>query len=198
MEKILFFDCETSGFIKKSLSFDDPEQAWLVQIGAILTNEKETIDEIDYLIKANGREINYHAEQVHGFNVEKTESDGIDELIAAEQFGQLLSQADRIVCHNLMFDWQYVYQLMQRNMDDLSDNALAAFYLERKSFCTMKNKNVINFCGLKNKNGRPKWPKLKELHEILFDKGFDNAHDAMADIIATKDCYFELLERGII
>jgi len=197
-EKILFFDTETSGFIKKALSYDDPDQAWLVQIGAILTNGNEQIDEINCLIKANGREINYHAEQVHGFSAEKTEAEGLDELIAAENFGQLLAQSDKIVCHNLMFDWQYVYQMCQRNINDLSDDARAAFYVDRPAQCTMKDKRVIKFCGLKNKNGRPKWPKLIELHEILFDKGFDNAHDAMADIIATKDCYFKLIERGII
>jgi hypothetical protein len=28
--------------------------------------------------------------------------------------------------------------------------------------------------------------------------GFDNAHNAMADIEATKKCYFELLNRNII
>ena len=197
-EKILFFDCETSGFIKKALSYDDPEQAWLVQIGAILTEGNEQIDEINCLIRANGREINYHAEQIHGFSAEKTESEGLDELNAAEQFGLLLNQADRIVCHNFDFDWKYVYQLMQRNIDELSDDARSAFYLDLPTQCTMKDKRVIKFCGLKNKNGRPKWPKLIELHEILFDKGFEGAHDAMADIVATKDCYFELIERGVI
>jgi len=34
LQKILFFDTETSGFIKKALAADDPEQAWTVQIGA--------------------------------------------------------------------------------------------------------------------------------------------------------------------
>ena len=197
--KILFFDTETSGFIKKALSYDDPEQAWLVQIGAILSdNEGNVIDEINCLIRANGREINYHAEKIHGFSAEKTELDGIEELSAAEQFGLLLAQVDKIVCHNFDFDWKYVYQLMQRNIEELSDDARAAFYVNRDSQCTMKDKRVIKFCGLKNKNGRAKWPKLIELHEILFDCGFDGAHDAMADITATKDCYFELIERGVI
>ena len=62
----------------------------------------------------------------------------------------------------------------------------------------MKDKNVVKFCGLKNKVGRAKWPKLIELHEILFGKGFDGAHDAFADITATKDCFFELIKREII
>lgn len=197
-EKILFFDCETSGFIKKALSYDDPDQAWLVQIGAILGNANETFDEINYLIKSNGRKINYHAEQIHGFSVERTDAEGIEELSAAEQFGLLLNQADRIVGHNLDFDWNYVYQLMQRNIEELSDDARSAFYKERACHCTMKDKRIIKFCGLKNKNGQAKRPKLIELHEILFDEGFDGEHDAIADINATKDCYFKLIECGII
>lgn len=205
-EKILFFDCETSGFIKKSLSYDDPNQAWLVQIGAILTSGNDHIDEINMFIHPtqkkgmhhSNREIHYSAQQVHGFDKDYLIKHGVYELEVAENFGQLLAQADKIVCHNLMFDWQYVYQLMQRNIDDLSDNARAAFYVDRPSFCTMKDKNIIKFCNLKNKNNRPKWPKLTELHEILFGESFENSHDAFADIEATKNCYFELVKRGII
>ena len=31
-----------------------------------------------------------------------------------------------------------------------------------------------------------KYPKLQELHEILFNKKFNNAHDAMQDVLATN------------
>ena len=37
-----------------------------------------------------------------------------------------------------------------------------------------------------------------ELYTKLFGNGFDGAHDAMADIVATKECFFELLRRGIV
>jgi hypothetical protein len=62
----------------------------------------------------------------------------------------------------------------------------------------MKDKAVVKFCGLKNKANRPKWPKLIELHQILFKEDFDSAHDAFADISATKRCFFELLNLNII
>lgn len=39
-----------------------------------------------------------------------------------------------------------------------------------------------------------KWPKLEELHYILFQKGFDNAHNSMADTEALKRCFFEALK----
>ena len=196
--KILFFDTETSDFIKKDLPANDPNQAWVVQIGALLATPEKTIDSLNTIIQANGRSINHYAEEVHKISVFKADEEGIPELEAAEKFGLLLRQADLVVGHNFDFDWKYAVHLLERNMDDLSDEARSAFYLDLPNHCTMKDKNVVKFCGLKNKAGRAKWPKLIELHEILFEKGFDGAHDAFADITATRDCFFELLKREII
>ena len=196
--KILFFDTETSDFIKKDLPANDPKQAWVVQIGALLATPEKTIDSLNTIIQANGRSINHYAEEVHKISVFKADEEGIPELEAAEKFGLLLRQADLVVGHNFDFDWKYAVHLLERNMDDLSDEARSAFYLDLPNYCTMKDKNVVKFCGLKNKAGRAKWPKLIELHEILFEKGFDGAHDAFADITATRDCFFELVRREII
>lgn len=196
--KILFFDTETSDFIKKDLPANDPKQAWVVQIGALLATPEKTIDSLNTIIQANGRSINYYAEEVHKISVFKADEEGVPELEAAEKFGLLLRQADLVVGHNFDFDWKYAMHLLERNMDDLSDEARSAFYLDLPNYCTMKDKNVVKFCGLKNKVGRAKWPKLIELHEILFGKGFDGAHDAFADITATRDCFFELIKREII
>ena len=196
--KILFFDTETSDFIKKDLPANDPKQAWVVQIGALLATPEKTIDSLNTIIQANGRFINHYAEEVHKISVFKADEEGIPELEAAEKFGLLLRQADLVVGHNFDFDWKYAMHLLERNMDGLSDEARSAFYLDLPNYCTMKDKNVVKFCGLKNKVGRAKWPKLIELHEILFEKGFDGAHDAFADITATRDCFFELIKREII
>jgi len=196
--KVLFFDTETSDFIKKALPANDPEQAWTVQIGAILASQEEEFDQMNVIIKSNGRSMNYYAQEVHGITIERADQEGIDELIAAEQFGLMLRQADLVVCHNFEFDWNYVYQMMERNFEELSDLARSAFYLDLPNHCTMRDKNVVKMCGLKNKAGRPKWPKLTELHEHLFGECFDGAHDAYADISATKRCFFELVTRGIV
>ena len=196
--KVLFFDTETSGFINKALPASDPAQAWTVQIGAILASMEEELDQMNVIIKSNGRKMNPFAEQVHGISSERADIEGIEEFEAAEQFGLLLRQADLVVCHNFDFDWNYVVHMMERNLDVLSDMARSAFYLDLPNFCTMKDKKIVKFCGLKNKAGRPKWPKLIELHNILFEEGFDNAHDAYADIAATKRCFFELVNRELV
>jgi len=196
--KILFFDTEASGFIKKELSSDHPDQAWTVQIGAILANQNEDFAKMNTIIKSYGRSMNPFAEAVHGISSERADAEGIEEFEAAEQFGLMLRKADLMVCHNQSFDWQYVKHLMERNIDKMSDEARSAFYLDLPAYCTMKDKAIVKFCGLKNKLGKPKWPKLIELHEKLFSEGFDGAHDAFADITATKRCFFALLDLGII
>ena len=41
--------------------------------------------------------------------------------------------------------------------------------------------------------GGYKYPKLGELYYKLFNKHFNNQHNAMADVEATYECYKELL-----
>jgi DNA polymerase III, alpha subunit len=41
---------------------------------------------------------------------------------------------------------------------------------------------------------KKKRPKLQELYTFLFGKPFEGAHDAMADIRATKDCFLQLIK----
>jgi len=196
--KVLLFDVETSGFISKKIPANDPEQAWAVQVGAILSTQNEDLDKINHIIQANGREMNYHAQKIHGISIEQSETEGLPEIEVAEKFGLLLRQADMIVCHNFDFDWAFVYQMLERNIDDLSDEARSAFYLDLPSFCTMKSKEVKQHVKARNVKGAIKWPKLIELHEKLFGEGFADAHDAFADITATKNCFFELIKQEII
>lgn len=43
----------------------------------------------------------------------------------------------------------------------------------------------------------PKWPSLMDLHTYLFSTGFDGAHDALADVLACRRCYYALRAQGI-
>jgi hypothetical protein len=57
----------------------------------------------------------------------------------------------------------------------------------------------VDYCKIPSKwEGKYKWAKLDELYKKLFKKGFGNAHDAMADITATKECFFALVRRKIL
>lgn len=194
----LFFDTETSGFISKKLSFDNPKQAWIVQLGALLSTRDKIIDEVDILIKPNGRTMNSIAQQVHGITLEQAQDEGIEELEALEIFASLLDEYPKKICHNYDYDANFIDQLFRRHMDKLNDTQRSVYFINLPHVCTMKHAKVIEFCQLPNKWGKYKWPKLTELHTSLFGESFEGAHDAMADVIATRRCYYELSKRGII
>jgi len=69
------------------------------------------------------------------------------------------------------------------------------FITNKPHFCTMQN--TTDLLQIPGPYGY-KFPKLMELHEYLFDQSFDGAHDALADVTATMNCYFELEKRGLI
>lgn len=195
----LFFDTETSGFINKKKTYDDPEQNWCCQIGAMTTDQDgNELETLDVIIKANGRKIPSFLVDLHGISAERADAEGIEEIEAIEKFSRLMLDMPTKICHNFLFDNEFTDHMFLRNMDDLSDIARSRYFLQLPHICTMRHKEVVKFCGLKNKAGKPKWPKLEELYQILFDKDFPNAHNAMADTRATKECFFELVKREII
>jgi DNA polymerase-3 subunit alpha len=61
--------------------------------------------------------------------------------------------------------------------------------LKEKSLCTMLSS--IELCKIPSTSykSKYKWPKLTELHTTLYGESFDNAHNAFADIMATKKCF---------
>ena len=58
-------------------------------------------------------------------------------------------------------------------------------------------KESTDFCALPGMYGF-KYPNLTELHRKLFQKAFDGAHDALADVRACKAAYYELRARGVM
>lgn len=59
--------------------------------------------------------------------------------------------------------------------------------------------STVDFVGALNRWGKPgKWPTLTELHVKLFECEFEGAHDALDDVKAMVNCFFELKKRGII
>jgi len=58
-------------------------------------------------------------------------------------------------------------------------------------------KGSANICKIPGRHGY-KWPNLTELHTYLFKKGFEEAHDAEADVKALATCFFELKNRGLL
>ena len=99
-----------------------------------------------------------------------------------KEFLAYIEKSSFLIAHNLDFD----LALLKKEA-----SLCHAWYdfTKKSTICTMKNKNVIEYMWW------GKRPKLQELHEKLFGRKFESAHDALADIRATKDCFIELYKR---
>jgi len=189
---ILFIDTETTGLYKHSAPVDDPKQPYVVQLGLMLTqrNSKkfygfQPLQSFGAIIRVPvGTTINPFALEVHGISVELCNEYGIPGHVATSVLDDLLHEADLLVAHNVQFDKAVINTFLTRHNIDTK------FFDQLPTYCTMKEST--EFCGLTTKNGRPKWPKLTELHQVLFEEGFAGTHDALDDVNATARCYYEL------
>jgi len=202
-QTILFYDTETSGFRNKSKNYEDPTQAWVVQLGWMLSKGDQVLSTGNFIVRPNYlninkgldfiRSINPKAAEVHGISVDTAKQYGHPEDDVTSMFVQDHLNADLLVCHNYAFDIEFLKDMIAR-WDCVTE---AINFSERPHYCTMKSST--EFCALPHARWKTsfKWPKLVELHEKLFGEGFDGAHDALADVRATRRCYYELQKRGI-
>ena len=192
----LFFDTETTGVPKFYNAPVSDSNNWprLVQLAWLMTDKEGNIlKQKSVIIKPDGFSIPQDAASVHGITTERAQRDGLPLAEVLEDFATDLSFAERIVGHNIDFDQHIVgAELWRLGMDY---NVL----MNKPSTCTMKSST--DFCAIPSPNsyyGGYKWPSLQELYRKLFNREFVEAHDALADITATKECFFELKRRGII
>lgn len=180
----LFFDTETSGLYNFKLKPEDPKQPWIVQLACILSDRNNIYHESNIIIKSNGRSIQPEAESVHCISVNIADRVGIEEGTALQLFRDLLNQAKKVICHNFNFDSNMIQGVAKR--------AKFCDFKFPPTFCTMQFSTPI--LKLKGSYHGYKWPKLQELHKHLFGEEFEDAHDALADVKATRRCYYELIK----
>jgi formylglycine-generating enzyme required for sulfatase activity len=142
----------------------------------------------DFIIKPEGFIIPEDASRVHGITTERANKEGIALATVLQLFNSMINQAEVLVAHNMNFDEKIVgAEFLRLGME----NPVPA----KRKICTMES--ATNFCALSGPYGY-KWPKLAELHEKLFQTGFEEAHNAANDINATAKCFWELKRIGII
>lgn len=189
--KILFFDTETTGLPKDYRAPVTDVDNWprLVQLAWIqLDTETGKQSEHNYIIKPDGFEIPKAASDVHGITTEIATQKGYKLRDVIRVFALRVLDCDFFVGHNVGFDRKIVgAELIRCGIEDVLHG--------KPRVCTMFS--TTKFCNLPGKRG-PKWPTLQELHKKLFGFEFDGAHDALADVIACKNCFVELLKRGVI
>lgn len=187
----LFFDTETTNFLSDKLTPDDPKQGRVLQLGYILSTKDRIYHEGCFLININNCEINKYAFEAHGITAEESNKFGIDEVNVWEIFYNTLCLQPTLIAHNFNFDIRFLRILSQSYIGDQGlINSLPAI-------CTMLEST--NYCKLPKIRGNGyKWPKLEELHKILFDYDFEGAHNALSDCHATRKCFYKLVEMEVI
>lgn len=194
--KYIFFDTETAGLPRNYYASYRDTDNWprLVQIAWLLVDKDgNEIKRKSAIIYPEGFSIPQEAINVHGITTERAKREGHPLKDVLDEFMQDLVQAEKIVGHNIDFDRHIVgAELCRLNMPV---NNIA---YKLPVICTMRS--TTNFCAIPSNNGYGgyKWPTLEELYYKVFNHKMLKAHDALADIVATKECFFELKKRGII
>lgn len=205
--KILVCDTETTGL---PISWGEPSSNvdnWprIISFAFELFDETgKTIKRIHELIKPDGWEVptketfmaKGHSEPEaikqaqfwvdHGFDTETCQLLGKPAPEVLKQFAELYDECDLMLCHNVAYDKSVISAELIRYKIKVK--------AKKPDFCTKLEGEEI--CKIPGKiAGKFKWPTLNELYNHLFGRDFDGAHDAGADIQATKECYLEIMLR---
>ena len=190
----LIFDTETTGLPKrwKAPLTDSDNWPRCIQIawqihdakGALISNE-------DYLILPEGYTIPYDSEKIHGISTALAESQGVPLSQVLDKFHSALNQVEYVVGHNVSFDRSIM------GAEYLRSGRLDIF--EQKAVidtCTEETAQLCKIAG--GRGGKFKLPTLFELYHFLFQEGFEDAHNATADVEATTRALLELLRKELI
>ncbi len=201
MNKILFFDTETSGMPDWKQPSESPHQPHMVDIAAQLYTEAgELIDQFETLIKPDGWVIPQECIDIHGISNEMAAEQGIDEAAALAGFLALHDQAQLRVGHNRMFDDRIVRIAIKRFAGETEEarDAVAEAFKAAPADCTMwLTKDILRLPATPAmvRTGKGKWfkqPKLTESYAHFFGAPFQGAHRAMVDTRATARLYFKV------
>ena len=198
----LIFDTETADAPPKNkIRNAAPKNDWsiwprLVQLGFIIYDKyRNPIKVYDKIMKPNGLfKIEPGAQNVHGISIEMAEEKGIPPEEIIKDFYDALNDVKYVICHNIDFDNNVMLAEHFKNKIKIKPNNN-----ERIKICTMKQ--ATNYCKIipdEHWKTEYKWPSLEELHKKLFGYTFEDAHNAIIDVKATAQCFWELIDRNVI
>lgn len=191
--KYCFFDCETTG---KPRSYTAPVTDganWprLVQV-AWLTGDDE-VDPADVqcrIVRPCGFTIPQEASDIHGITTARAVAEGRPLADVLMELFDDAADCGLLVGHNVDFDRPIIGAELVR----VGLPTVAQQWMGWPSVCTMKL--GTNPCRLPGRYGY-KWPKLEELYRHLFGRELQGAHSADADMVATAECFYEMIRRGM-
>ena len=191
-DRICLFDCETTGLPKNwKAPMQDLDNwprviqlAWMVcdKQGVEISRNKHLIFPYGWTMPTEKFWIE------NGFTQDNSVLNGKPIEPILNLFKIDLNRCSVMASHNLSFDYNVVGAEMIR--------AGVKVTSKLQKFCTKES--GTNLCKIPGQYNSFKWPKLSELYKFLFSKDFEGAHDALNDVIALKECFFELVNRKVI
>ena len=189
----LIFDTETTGLPKRWNAPISDVDNWprCVQLAWQLHDNKgDLISNHSYLIKAEGFDIPYEAEKIHGISTDLANEIGknIDDVL--ELFINDYKTAGFLVGHNLKFDINIIGAELYRKGYEID--------ISKKDVLDTCSELTAEVCKLPGgRGGKFKYPTLLEIYSTLFKDKFMEAHNASADVEATSRVFFELVRKGV-
>lgn len=186
-ELLLFFDTETSKMILWDQPSEAEEQPHIVQLAAVLAkfdgHGLDIIQSIDVIIRPEGWIIDQEAQDVHKISLEYARKVGVHEEMAVLLFLEMWLACNKRIGHNQKFDERIIRIAMKRMLGP--DEPMTETWAAGESECTMMMTTPILKLPKKNGKSGYKWPTLEEAYEYYSGKKMENAHNAMADVMAT-------------
>ena len=192
--KFLVFDTETTGLPKSR--YAQPEETWqfpyVVQLSWLIfntgTNKVEALRDKIIRLPKNIR-IPKKATEIHGITQERMIEEGEPASRVLNTFMRDLSSCTGIIGHNIDFDRKMLEVECIRNKSRRLSN------YRKISYCTMKmGKEMCNILKVNPFTGKmeAKYPKLIELHKMLFKTEPKNLHNSLIDVIICFRCFYAL------
>jgi len=176
---ILFYDTETTGFVKKSTSVIG--QPHIVQLAALLVCEhtRKIVNSLNVIVKPYGWDIPEAVVNVHGITKDYALAVGAPEGEVISIFLSIWNHNKR-VAYNVVFDDKIIDFGLQR----YNSYSAAEEWRKGNTECCMKLAKEV-MC-------LPKYPKLSAAYEYFIGGEMPNKHDAMGDTVALMDVYFKI------
>jgi len=201
--RVLFFDTETNGLPKGPRGSSNPNDwpaivqlAWQAWEFPSSPDEPHKLSSVSYIIRPSpSLPWDLGSQAFHQITKERATAEGVDAAEALAAFRAALSESAALVAHNLAFDKPVLTaELLRRGLSDLPWPKARG----GEECCTMLLSK--DFCRLPSMYGTDyKYPKLSELHALLFGTKTPIAfHDAANDVEATVQCFRRLVALDVI
>ncbi len=193
----LFIDIETTGLPKNRNASPGELENWprIVQIAWLLADDQGADINSECFIIKQKKKIPIRTIQIHGITDEIAKNEGRDITEVLELLKSCIKNSKYVIAHNISFDIPIIESEFIRAGHKMQFDG-------KYPICTMEE--GTEFCCIPKSNGNGyKWPKLIELYTELFYPGsieynIKGLHNAGTDVLMTRVCFLEMVERGII